>query len=175
LAWFKATRPKELGGLGISDLRNHSWALRARWPWLQKTDRNRPWVDFPIHVYDVVQKLMAVAVITEIGDGANTLFWKDRWLGERCVKDLGPAVLDLVPNRLVNKRTVKDALPNFDCKGLCQLEFLPKFWTFVKFLRLLCFSLVCKIDIYGNSVLQVFIRLNQPIVPSSLGLFSTSV
>jgi hypothetical protein len=50
LAWSKVTH---------GDLRNHSWVLRARWPWLQKTNPNIPWVDFPIQVYDVVQKLMA--------------------------------------------------------------------------------------------------------------------
>lgn len=36
LAWSKVTRPKDLGGLGISDLWNLSWALQAQWPWLQK-------------------------------------------------------------------------------------------------------------------------------------------
>lgn len=39
---------------------------------MQKTNPNIPWVDFPIQVYDVVQKLMAVTVITEIGGGTNT-------------------------------------------------------------------------------------------------------
>lgn len=63
MAWSKVTH---------GDLRNHSWVLRARWPWLQKTNPNIPWVDFPIQVYDVVQKLMAVTVITEIGGGTNT-------------------------------------------------------------------------------------------------------
>jgi hypothetical protein len=35
LAWAKVTRPKELGGLELFDIRKLSWALRARWPWLQ--------------------------------------------------------------------------------------------------------------------------------------------
>jgi hypothetical protein len=30
LAWPKVTRPKELGGLGISELKSLCWALRAR-------------------------------------------------------------------------------------------------------------------------------------------------
>jgi hypothetical protein len=34
LAWAKVARPKELGGLGLFDIRKLSWALRARWPWL---------------------------------------------------------------------------------------------------------------------------------------------
>jgi hypothetical protein len=38
VAWPKVTRPKELGGLGISNLQNLHWALRVRWLWLRKTD-----------------------------------------------------------------------------------------------------------------------------------------
>jgi hypothetical protein len=36
VAWGKVTRPKDLGGLGITDLRLLSVALRARWPWLKE-------------------------------------------------------------------------------------------------------------------------------------------
>jgi hypothetical protein len=36
LAWPKVTRPKELGGLGIHDVRMMSWALRARWSCYKK-------------------------------------------------------------------------------------------------------------------------------------------
>jgi hypothetical protein len=43
IAWPKATRPPELGGLGISHLQNLGWALRMRWLWLQKTESDRPW------------------------------------------------------------------------------------------------------------------------------------
>jgi hypothetical protein len=35
VSWPVVTRPKELGGLGIADLRL-GWALRVRWLWLQK-------------------------------------------------------------------------------------------------------------------------------------------
>jgi hypothetical protein len=34
LAWAKVARPKELGGLGLFDIRKLSWVLRVRWPWL---------------------------------------------------------------------------------------------------------------------------------------------
>jgi hypothetical protein len=33
LAWPKVAHPKDLGGLGIQDVRQLSLALRARWPW----------------------------------------------------------------------------------------------------------------------------------------------
>lgn len=96
-AWPEVTRPKELGGLGISDLWTLGWALRApRWPWLQKTGQEKPWAIFPVQVGRVVQSLFDKAVVSTVGDGANTLFWKDRWLDGRCIGDVAPAVLKLV-------------------------------------------------------------------------------
>jgi hypothetical protein len=48
LAWSKVTRPKELGGLGLFNLKLFGWALRVKWLWLQKLDPGRPWAEFPI-------------------------------------------------------------------------------------------------------------------------------
>lgn len=50
LAWSNVTRPKEMGALGISDLWNLGWALRVRWPSLQKTDHLKPRSEFSIKV-----------------------------------------------------------------------------------------------------------------------------
>jgi hypothetical protein len=69
----KVARPKELGGLCIFDVRNLSWALRARWMWLQKTDLNKPWAQFQIQTCKEVQLLFDMALVTEIGDGSNTV------------------------------------------------------------------------------------------------------
>jgi exonuclease III len=46
VAWGKVMRPRELGGLGISDLKSLGWALRMRWLWLKKTEPHRPWSMF---------------------------------------------------------------------------------------------------------------------------------
>ncbi|GJM85001.1 hypothetical protein PR202_ga00728 [Eleusine coracana subsp. coracana] len=42
IAWPKVTRPLELGGLGIHDLKTLCWALRMRWLWLKKTQPDKP-------------------------------------------------------------------------------------------------------------------------------------
>ncbi|XP_073355531.1 uncharacterized protein [Aegilops tauschii subsp. strangulata] len=42
--WKTVYCPRHLGGLGIMDLERFSRALRLRWPWLQWTDPERPWV-----------------------------------------------------------------------------------------------------------------------------------
>jgi hypothetical protein len=53
---------------------------------------------------------MDMAVITKVGDGSNSLFWKDRWLNGRGIKDIAPTVFNLVPKRIRNKRKVSEAL-----------------------------------------------------------------
>ena len=53
-----------------------------------------------------------MAIVTEIGDRSNTLFWKDKWLNGRSILDLAPQVSALVFKRRANRRTVMDALNN---------------------------------------------------------------
>ncbi|WVZ81058.1 hypothetical protein U9M48_028484 [Paspalum notatum var. saurae] len=47
VAWAQVQQPKELGGLGISNLQTLGWALTMRWLWLQKINPDRPWTLFP--------------------------------------------------------------------------------------------------------------------------------
>jgi hypothetical protein len=47
-------RPIEYGGLGISNLKNLGWAVRARWLWLWKAEPHRPWSALDIQVPDQV-------------------------------------------------------------------------------------------------------------------------
>jgi hypothetical protein len=48
VAWPMVYRPTQFGGLGVSDLKLHGYALQARWLWLQKIDRDRVWSELPI-------------------------------------------------------------------------------------------------------------------------------
>ena len=113
IAWRKVTRPKELGGLGISDLQSLNWALRVRWLWLQKTEPNKPWASFQLQSNTMVQELFSMAMATELGDGNSTLFWKDRWLLGHRIQELAPNLLALIPKRIANRRTVGEALTDF--------------------------------------------------------------
>jgi hypothetical protein len=110
IAWPKVCRAKELGGLGISDLKPLCIALRVRWPWLKKSEPNKPWASLPLQVSKDAECLLSLAIITEIGDGANTLFWKDKWLAGKSIQDLAPNLYVLVPKGRARKRTVKTAL-----------------------------------------------------------------
>jgi hypothetical protein len=113
MACAKVTRPKELGGLNLFDIRKLSWALRVRWPWLQLTEPEKSWNQFQIQVCREVQCLFDMADITKVGDGSNILFWKDRWLNGRRIRDIAPTIFDLVPKRIRNVRKVKEVVQDF--------------------------------------------------------------
>jgi hypothetical protein len=74
VAWGVACRPMNLGGLGISSLKELGWSLRMRWLWLKKMEPNRPWSMLPTQVLEQVKALFSVAMQTEVGDGKNTMF-----------------------------------------------------------------------------------------------------
>ena len=61
---------------------------------------------------DQVRAFFAVAVYSEVGNGANTLFWTDRWLHGQCITDLAPRLFAAIPKRRTKQRTVQDALTN---------------------------------------------------------------
>lgn len=54
----------------------------------------------------------AVYVVTTIGNGANTLFWTDRWLHGCSLEELAPEVVRKVPRRTRKLRMVAQALQN---------------------------------------------------------------
>ena len=56
-------------------------------------------------------------VETTVGDGANTLFWKDRWLHGQRIEDTAPLLFAAVPIRKANKRTVLQALADSGYPG----------------------------------------------------------
>jgi hypothetical protein len=78
VAWGRVCRPRKLGGLGISNLRDLTWALKIRWLWLAKTEPEHPWASLAIQVLSKRKDLFSVARQTEIGKCATTLFWSDR-------------------------------------------------------------------------------------------------
>ena len=66
-----------MGGLGVADLKLASFALQARWLWLQKMDDDRAWAGLPIKVHIVVRALFTASTFIKVGNGAKTLFWVD--------------------------------------------------------------------------------------------------
>jgi hypothetical protein len=112
VAWEKVNRPLHLGGLGFPNLLYRSWALQARWLWLQKSDPNRSWIGLDIPVQPQVETLVAISVISHVGNCNDTLFWTDRWLSGNFIKNLAPIVFSKVDKQLTSSRTVAQALNN---------------------------------------------------------------
>ncbi|WVZ88911.1 hypothetical protein U9M48_035378 [Paspalum notatum var. saurae] len=131
ITWNKVQLPKELGGLGISNLQTLGCTLRMRWLWLQKTEPDWPWSLFPIKLHKSVHAFLSMAVETVVWNGKQTLLWKDRWLHGWCLEDLAPKLFALVPKRRINRRTVHDALLNHECvkdiQGALSIEVILEF------------------------------------------------
>jgi hypothetical protein len=106
----KSVQTHELGGLGIFSITELSWALKIRWAWLQKTEPCQPWSSLPLHILRKIREFLQMAMYSEIGNGASTLFWSDRWLGGQRIVDIAPRLLGTIPKKLINKRTVQKAI-----------------------------------------------------------------
>ena len=112
VAWEKVARHINLGGLGIPNLHVWSWALQMRCLWFQKTIPSKPWVGLEIPEHFNSKNLFANALLSQVGNGSNTLFWLDHWLHGKSLVDLAPDVVACVPNSLVLKRSMAECLVN---------------------------------------------------------------
>ncbi|WVZ50362.1 hypothetical protein U9M48_001621 [Paspalum notatum var. saurae] len=110
VAWGRVQRTLDLGGLGILDLEIMGWALRMRWLWLKKTQPDRPWADLDIQVHPNSMAMFHISISSIVGDGSNTIFWRDKWLHGKSLTDLAPSLYSYVAKRAVKRRTVQDAL-----------------------------------------------------------------
>jgi hypothetical protein len=102
--------PKELGRLGIINLRKMNLTLRAHWLWLSQVGASRPWKEFDIQVPPMVTEIFEAVTSSIVGDGASTFFWLDRWLPDGSLKDLALHLFALISRRLSRSRLVKDCL-----------------------------------------------------------------
>ena len=85
MAWPLVCRPKDLGGLSISDLRRAGVALRFRW-----VRKDRQAGSAPRTNDRVVLALFDAATVFQLGDGKSTYFWTDRWIQGCSMKTIAP-------------------------------------------------------------------------------------
>jgi hypothetical protein len=52
----------------------------------------------------------AASTSTVVGNGESALFWEDRWLDGKSIKEMAPEVYALVPKCRRKARTVREAL-----------------------------------------------------------------
>jgi hypothetical protein len=67
------------------------------------------------------KELFSSLVAIQIGSGAKVLFWSDRWIQGRTAAEVASLLVQLVPTRVRNRRTVEEARMNnawiLDCQG----------------------------------------------------------
>jgi hypothetical protein len=77
----------------------------------KKIEPDRPWAAFQIQVHPSVKAFFAVAIISKVGNGKNTIFWMVRWLHGQSLAQLVPNLYGSVSAR-ARKRTVFEAMTN---------------------------------------------------------------
>ncbi|KAE8818702.1 hypothetical protein D1007_03520 [Hordeum vulgare] len=109
VAWDQVCTPKAIGGLGVPNLRLLNAALRAKWPWLERTDPNRPWKEFNLQVSCKSLGIYRAATRYVLGDGESARFWTDWWMSDGRIEEIMPNVFAFVrkPARL---KTVRHAM-----------------------------------------------------------------
>jgi hypothetical protein len=112
VAWKTCARPKEIGGLSITNLQLAATAFEANWLWLQNTDQERAWTELPLKMTDEACAFFRASTYTVIGNGRDTLFWVDSWINGVSVRAMAPTLFKLIPARMVNRQTVAEALTN---------------------------------------------------------------
>jgi hypothetical protein len=101
-----------------------------RWLW-QKTEPKKPWDFSPSTFIPRSQHFSQLLLIRiEVGNGLNTLFWRDRWLHGQRLDHLVPHLFGVFSVR-ERKKTVYDALTDrswvFDIGGALTMVVLEEF------------------------------------------------
>ena len=93
--WEHVCKPKDLGGLGILNLKKFATALRLRWLWFEWDEEPKPWVGLgnPCNQNDA--NIFAASTKVEVGSGDKASFWHSSWLDGRRPKDWAPLIFGL--------------------------------------------------------------------------------
>ncbi|KAM0899833.1 hypothetical protein ACQ4PT_021032 [Festuca glaucescens] len=99
VVWHQVCQSRNLGGLGLHNLKVLNAALRSKWIWFSKTDFERPWHGMNFKIMCDATCLFNAWVKITVGDGTHTLFWDDPWIDGLSVATIAPAILALVKPR----------------------------------------------------------------------------
>ena len=105
LPWSRVCMPRELGRLGVLNLKWFGLALRCKWPWLGWDADERPWHALPNVMEREVQALFNAACQVRRGSGEIAKFWTDRWLEDgKSVAQMAPLLFSFIyPRELIVK------------------------------------------------------------------------
>jgi len=75
VAWKTVCKPRDLGGLGVVDLRRTGVALSARWEWECRVDHNLCWSSLHKSKEKMVIAVFKAATTSVLGSGESTYIW----------------------------------------------------------------------------------------------------
>jgi len=90
--WPVVARPKNLGGLGVSDLERFARALRIRWLWFQWRDPDRAWSDLDVPCTKDDIDLFHASTVVTVGNGALASFWYSNWINGSVARFIAPSL-----------------------------------------------------------------------------------
>ena len=107
--WPTVSKPKDMGGLGVTDLDKFGRALRVRWLWQEWSDDHKPWSGTDVPCNEVDRFFFNTSTTVSIGNGKKTKFWHHSWLDGEAPRNLAPHLFDLVKRK---NKTVEQELNN---------------------------------------------------------------
>jgi hypothetical protein len=113
VAWKTVCRPEKLGGLGIIDLHSMGLALQLRWIWLHRVEPDKPGSKLPHPTsksFRILEAMFEASISVELNDGRSILFWRDKWVQGQSLELIVPNLVQTIPRRILNSRTVFEAL-----------------------------------------------------------------
>jgi hypothetical protein len=130
VAWDRICEPKEIGGLGIKNLRILNHALRMRWRWFQLTDQEKPWAGLEFKLDEEAERMFKSCTTFEVGNGQKLLFWTDRWLQGCSIEDMAPNLMKFVRPRA---RTMTVAAAMHGNEWIAQIRGAPSIPAIAEF------------------------------------------
>jgi len=94
--WPTVSKPRDMGGLGVTDLDKFGRALRVRWLWQEWSDDHKPWSGTYVPCNEVDRLFFNASTTVSIGNGKKTKFWHHSWLDGEAPRNLAPHLFDLV-------------------------------------------------------------------------------
>jgi hypothetical protein len=81
-----------------------------RWLWFSRTDINRAWSSLDLQFSAEERALFFASTTMSLGNRATALFWEDRWIHGRSIRELAPMLYECIPKRRRQTRTVAEGL-----------------------------------------------------------------
>uniref|UniRef100_A0A453BG15 Reverse transcriptase zinc-binding domain-containing protein n=1 Tax=Aegilops tauschii subsp. strangulata TaxID=200361 RepID=A0A453BG15_AEGTS len=71
----------------------------TRWLWFSRTDNTRAWAGLDLQFTVEERAFFFASTTMQIGNSMEALFWEDRWIDGRSVRETAPLLYACIPKR----------------------------------------------------------------------------